>query len=96
MTAKGSGGHLYFNSAVASGFTEMFMMSDFTDDELAARNNLEDIYPKEGPCGVKALQERYSDDRTMLDGDEKTSVGDWNWFFCHPKKPNNNPKCTIL
>ena len=96
MTAKGSGAHVYFNSAVASGFTEMFMMSDFTDEELANRDNLEDIYPKEGPCAVKTLQERYSDDRTMLDGDEKTSVGDWNWFFCHPKKPSNNPKCTIL
>ena len=91
MTAKGSGAHVYFNSAVASGFTEMFMMSDFHLDK-----NLEDTYPKEGPCAVKTLQERYSDDRTMLDGEEKTSVGGWNWFFCLPKIPNNNPKCTIL
>ena len=96
MTAKGGGAHVYFNSAVASGFTEMFMMSDLTDEELVGSNYQEDIYPKSGPCAVKTLQERYSDDRTMLDGEEKTSVGGWNWFFCHPKKPNNNPKCTIL
>ena len=96
MTAKGGGAHVYFNSAVASGFTEMFMMSYFKDEELVGTNYLVDIYPKSGPCAVKTLQERYSDDRTMLDGEEKTSVGDWDWFFCHPKKPSNNPKCTIL
>ena len=96
MTAAGNGAHVYFNSAIASGYTEMFMMGDFTNVQLALKNNREGFYPQEGPCTVKTLQERYREDRTMVDGDEKTSVGDWNWFFCHPKKANPQKKCSIL
>ena len=86
-----TGAHVYFNSAIASGFTEMFMVTDFP------RNNKELLfYPNDGPCEVKEIQGRYSDDGNMVDEDKKTDVGKWNWFFCKPKKPNDMPKCTIL
>ena len=82
-----TGAHVYFNSAISSGFTELFMISH--NGELS-------FYPDDGPCAVKNLQERYSDDGYMIEGDKKNDVGDWNWFFCQPKDPKNQPKCTIL
>ena len=82
-----TGAHVYFNSAISSGFTELFMISKY--GELR-------FYPDEGPCSVKNLQERYSDDGYMIEGDKKNDVGDWNWFFCQPKEPKKEPKCTIL
>ena len=82
-----TGAHVYFNSAVSSGFTELFMISHYGDLRF---------YPDEGPCAVKTLQERYSDDGYMIEGDKKNDVGAWNWFFCQPKIPEEMPKCTIL
>ena len=86
-----TGAHVYFNSAIASGLTKLFMVTDFPqqDKELS-------FYPNDGPCEVKEIQGRYSDDGNMVDEDKKTDVGNWNWFFCKPKKPNDMPKCTIL
>lgn len=72
-----TGAHVYFNSGIASGFTEMFMTTHLKFDEFK-------FYPKNGLGDVKSLQARYSDDGYMVDGDEKTAVWGWNWFFCHP------------
>ena len=85
-----SGAHVYFKSAIASGFTEMFMLSDVLFEEEL------EFYPNEGPCAVKELQGRYSDDGYMVDGNKNTDVVGWNWFFCLPKKPDTTEKCTIL
>ena len=86
-----TGAHVYFNSAIASGLTKMFMVTDFPqqDKELL-------FYPNNGPCEVKELQGRYSDDGNMVDEDKEIDVGKWNWFFCKPKKSNDQSKCTIL
>ena len=53
-------------------------------------------YPKEGPCSVKMLKEKYTDDGQMEDGGKKTMVWGMDWFFCYPIKPEKVPKCTIL
>ena len=83
--------HVYFNSAIASGFTRIFMISHvwlwYEDVKF---------YPNEGPCKVKTLQKRYSNDGYMIDGDKKTLVWGWNWFFCYPKKEKKLPDCNIL
>ena len=56
-----------------------------------------EFYPKEGPCSVEMLKQRYTDDGHMeVDGSEKTMVWGANWFFCFPKEPKSVPKCTIL
>ena len=83
--------HVYFNSAMASGFTRAFMISHvwlwYEDVKF---------YPDKGPCKVKKLQKRYSDDGYMIDGDKKTLVWGWNWFFCYLKKETKLPDCNIL
>ena len=94
MTANPpSNAHVYFNSAKASGFTEMFMITEPLDgndlDEL-------DFYPLEGPCSTKNLQDRYSNDGIMVEGNTRKDVVGWNWFFCKPKEPTEQNKCTIL
>ena len=88
-----SAAHLYFNSAVASGFREMFMATDNT----GIRNfYTPEFYPKDGPCSVKTLKKSYRDDGNMEDKGKTTHVWGMNWFFCFPKKPKNGSKCTIL
>ena len=82
--------HLYFKSAFDSGYTEMFV----------ALNG--EFYPREGPCSVMALKERYTDDGYMKDNDGTTidgTVGDdmfkvygKEWFFCKLKVPKAKPK----
>ena len=85
--------HVYFKSAMASGFIEMFILSN---DEEVHPSEVES-YPKEGPCSVEMLQESYTDDGHMeVDGGEKTLVWGSNWFFCYPKEPKKESKCTIL
>ena len=75
MSAKPkSKAHVYFNSAIASGFDYMFI-------DL----NNEMFYPKTGPCSVKTLKERYNDDGDMVDGDDRVKAHGQIWFFCHPK-----------
>ena len=85
--------HVYFNSAMASGFTQLFMITDPLDgndlDEL-------DFYPLEGPCSTKKLQDQYSNDGIMVDGNTRKNVVGWNWLFCKPKEPTEQNKCTIL
>ena len=87
--------YLYFSAAKASGFTEMFMVSQkLKDVEEGAQND--NFYPKEGPCPVETLSGKYTEDGcNMVDGDEKTSVWGMNWFFCDPKQEIDK-KCTIL
>ena len=88
-----SAAHVYFNSALVSGFTEMFMLPYPTT--LSLPDDAEP-YPKEGPCSVKMLKEKYTDDGQMEDGGKKTMVWGMDWFFCYPIKPEKVPKCTIL
>ena len=91
-SARKNAAHVYFNSAIASGFTEMFMLPSEDGRILPAR----DPYPKEGPCSVAILKARYKDGYMEVDGGEKTWVWGWNWFFCHPKNSEKEPKCTNL
>ena len=89
--------HVFFNSAIESGFTQMFMIKD----NLKPGSKLK-FYPIEGPCDVKTLQDLYSDDGKIGEigcGLKRTKVWGWNWFFCLPivQPPNVIlPKCTIL
>ena len=91
-----SGAHVYFNSAMASGFTEMFMINELDDGII--ENDFDEIefYPDKGPCSTKNLQDRYSDDGIIVEGNTRTDVVGWNWFFCKPKTPAEQNKCTIL
>ena len=88
-----SGAHVYFNSAIASGFTQMFMIRD----NLVLGGKFK-FYPNDGPCAVKDLKDRYSDDGNMVElgGLKKTEVWGWLWFFCLPKIQETQQKCTIL
>ena len=82
--------HVYFKSAFDSGYTEMFVALD------------EEFYPREGPCSVMALKERYTDDGYMKDndgtpidgtvGDDTFNVFGKEWFFCKLKVPKPEPK----
>ena len=83
--------HVYFNSAKAAGFKKMFMI-----DHVWLWYEPVNFYPKKGPCPVKMLQKRYSEDGYMVDGKEKTLVWGMNWFFCYPKKVQKISTCTIL
>ena len=88
-----SAAHVYFRSAIASGFTEMFILTNNDGDTFYAV----DQYPKEGPCSVEMLHARYTNDGYMeVDGGERVLVWGRNWFFCHPKNFEKKPKCTIL
>ena len=90
--------HVYFNSALASGFTEMFIAPSLSPSSK--------FYPEEGPCSVKALKDRYTDDGYMEDNEESVEVRMvkddgvkvWGtfWFFCKPKIPTKQEKCTDL
>ena len=83
--------HVYFNSAMESGFTEMVMLYD-----LYESSDKVGFYPKEGPCSVEILKGKYDNDGNIDDGGKKTFVWGMNWVFCYPKKPKKLPKCTIL
>ena len=92
VSNQGSKAHVYFNSAIASGFTDMFVIGlDYPGLELK-------FYPEEGPCSVKTLKGRYSDDGNMVDGHglKKTMVWGKVWYFCLPKTQEKQLKCTIL
>ena len=90
--------HVYFNSALESGFTEMFIAPSLSPSSK--------FYPEEGPCSVKALKDRYTDDGYMKDDEgtdinrmvwnNKVQVTGRNWFFCRPKIPTLHVKCTAL
>ena len=79
-----SAAHGYLSSAMASGFTEMFIKID------------EDMYPPTGPCSVKTLKERYRESGNMVDKDGETEVWGNHWYFCYPKNPAVKYECSIL
>ena len=93
VSKQGSKAHVYFNSAIASGFTDMFIIGH----DLKPGSELK-FYPKEGPCSVKTLKDRYSDDGNMAEGNglKKTMVWGKVWYFCLPKTQEKQLKCTIL
>ena len=80
--------HLYFNSALESGYTEMF---------IALKS---EFYPRTGPCPVRTLKERYRNDGYMVDKgdskDEKVKVWGNFWYFCKPKSQTIEDKCIDL
>ena len=65
QTTPKSAAHVYFNSAIASGFREMFMVHNMVTDWV---NGYPEFYPKDGPCSVKTLKKRYNDNGNMYDG----------------------------
>ena len=101
MTAEPpTAAHVYFNSALDLGFTEMFIAIRKTPFGKPR------FYPNEGPCTVKALKKRYTDDGYMEDnegsevrmgGDDKVRVWGQTWYFCKPKEATlPMAKCTNL
>jgi len=87
MTANPkTGAHVYFNSAIEAGWTEMFVKI----------GKWEKLYPNEGPCSVAELKKRYTAEGNMVDGSEVVKVYHEHWYFCLPKTPANTEKCTIL
>ena len=85
MTAEPpSGAYVYFKSALASGFTLMFI--EIADAEM---------YPKNSVCSVEELQKRYNEDGQMVSDGDKVSVYEKTWYFCKPKKLAKLPKCSI-
>ena len=79
-----SGAYVYFKSVRASGFNQMFI-----------RINDQEMYPKSGPCSVETLQERYNEGN-MVEGKDVEDVYEKNWYFCLPKRPSAQSKCSNL
>ena len=67
------GAHVYFNSFAESGFDQMFIKIDHNE-----------MYPQDGHCSVKTLQQKYNEQGEMVDGDNNVDVGNRFWFFCLP------------
>ena len=85
MTAEPPrGAHVYFKSALSSGFTQMFV--EIADAEM---------YPKNSVCSVEELQKRYNEDGQMVSGGDVVSVYEKTWYFCKPKRLAKLPKCAI-
>ena len=80
MAEPRSAAHIYFKSAQDSGFSQMFIML-----------NPEEMYPKDGYCSVKTLQDEYNGEGEM--GDSKVYVWGRDWFFCFPKTTITQPNC---
>ena len=78
------GAHVYFRSALASGFTQMFI--EIADAEM---------YPNNSVCSVEELQKSYNEDGQMVSNGKKVSVYEKTWYFCKPKKLAKLPKCAI-
>ena len=85
MTAEPeSNAHVYFNSAIESDFSLMF---------ITRRVLSQGFYPKKCDyCSTDVLKKRYTSDGYMLgdcgiDGKDKTEVFGGAWFFCQPKVP---------
>ena len=76
------GAHVYFNSAIDTGFSQMFI-----------KIKTEEMYPKNGPCSVKTLKGRYNEDGDMVEGEDEVFVYGKPWFFCTPKSPAVESKC---
>ena len=93
MSAKDSGedrASVFFKSSIASGFTNMFIMSGTVENPSN--------YPEEGSCSVEELQLRYDGNGYMLKDDNRVKVtgGDTSWYFCFPKLGPSTKCCTIM
>ena len=72
--------YVYFNSAIESGYTEMFIQQ---------LENKDGFYPKKSDHSpTSVLKEQYTDDGCMEEGDgeddEECNVYGGSWFFCQP------------
>ena len=88
MSAKPkTAAHVYFNSAMDSKYTYMFIDKDS-----------EEYYPKEGPCPVETLKDQYNEKGEMVNGKHVVRAHGQGWFFCHPKtfSGSTTSKCIIL
>ena len=74
---------VYFNSAIESGYTEMFIQQ---------LENKDGFYPKKSDyCPTNVLKNQYTEDGCMAEGDgvddEACDVYGGAWFFCQPTPP---------
>ena len=76
------GGYVYFNSAIDTGFSQMFIKIVHYD-----------MYPKDSCRSVEVLKERYNADGEMVDGDDVVYVNRQFWYFCKPKTKTTQPEC---
>ena len=75
--------YVYFNSAIESGYTEMFIQQ---------LENKDGFYPKKSDHSpTSVLSDQYTKDGCMKDGDgvddEECDVYGGAWFFCKPTSP---------
>ena len=77
-----SGGYVYFNSAIETGFSQMFMKIVHYD-----------MYPKDDCRSVEVLKDRYNEDGEMVDGDDVVYVYQQFWFFCKPETLKPQTQC---
>merc|ERR1712018_467112 len=80
---------LYFKSAKASGYNQMFI-------NIVDKKGSPTTYPEKGPCCVDDLKKRYDGNGYMANGGQKVHVAEANWVFCLPKKPPGSKCCTIM
>jgi len=76
--------HVYFNSAIESGYTEMFIQLSLFDPD--------GFYPKKSDHSpTSELKKQYTDDGCMKEGDgvddKECDVHGGTWFFCQPIPP---------
>ena len=69
--------HLYFNSAMETGYNKMFIEIS----PVPPRK----IYPQNIPGSVEELKGRYDNNGFIDDGGKKVPVWGKAWFFCLPK-----------
>ena len=76
-----TGAYVYFNAALETGYTEMFIKID-----------THDMYPQNDCRSVEILKGRYNDGN-MIEGDKKIDVYYKDWFFCKPKNTASTSAC---
>ena len=71
--------HVFFSSALASGYTEMFFA-------LINHSKRSEFYPLKIPGSVKEIKKKYSADGYILESDgNKVKVTGEIWLFCQPR-----------
>ena len=76
-----SGAYVYFNAAIETGYTEMFI-----------KTGINDMYPKDNCRAVETLKGRYNNGK-MVEGNIEIDVYQKDWFFCKPIKPMPSSEC---
>ena len=74
--------HVYFNSAIEIGYSQMFIKLDINK-----------MYPEDECLSVDVLKSRYNGDGKMVDGDKTIDVYNKDWFFCRPKTQASQDAC---